>query len=64
VGRPLFWSAGPLVHCPGDYWNVSGPADWKNSGPAPADYWNWASTSPLLNYLREVIFLAGSGIIW
>ncbi len=27
----------------------------KNSGPAPADYRNWASASPLLNYLREVI---------
>ncbi len=27
----------------------------KNSGSAPADYRNWASTSPLLNYLREVI---------
>ncbi len=27
----------------------------KNSGPAPADYQNWASASPLLNYLREVI---------
>jgi hypothetical protein len=35
----------------------------KNSGPAPADYRNGASASPLLNYLREVIFLAGSGII-
>jgi hypothetical protein len=27
----------------------------KNSGPAPADYRNWASASPPLNYLREVI---------
>jgi hypothetical protein len=36
----------------------------KNSGPAPAHYRNWASASPLLNYLREAIFLAGSGIIW
>jgi hypothetical protein len=27
----------------------------KNCGPAPADYRNWASASPLLNYLREVI---------
>jgi hypothetical protein len=26
-----------------------------NSGPAPADYRNSASASPLLNYLREVI---------
>jgi hypothetical protein len=25
VGRPLFWTAGPL---PADYRNVSGPADW------------------------------------
>ncbi len=29
VGRSLFWSAGPLVRCPADYRNVSGPADWK-----------------------------------
>ncbi len=29
VGRPLFWSAGPLIRCPADYRNVSGPADWK-----------------------------------
>jgi hypothetical protein len=35
----------------------------KNSGPGPADYRNLASASPLLNYLREVIFLDGSGII-
>ncbi len=27
----------------------------KNSGPAPADYRNLASASPLLNYLKEVI---------
>ncbi len=27
----------------------------KNSGPAPADYRNWASASPVLNYFREVI---------
>jgi hypothetical protein len=24
---------GPLFRCPADYRNVSGPADWKNSGP-------------------------------
>jgi hypothetical protein len=35
----------------------------KNSEPAPANYRNGASASPLLNYSREVIFLAGSGII-
>jgi hypothetical protein len=29
VGRPLFWSAGPLVRCPADYRKVSGQADWK-----------------------------------
>ncbi len=29
VGRPLFWSAVPLVRCPADFRNVSGPADWK-----------------------------------
>jgi hypothetical protein len=27
----------------------------KNSRPAPAEYRNWGSASPLLHYLREAI---------
>ncbi len=36
----------------------------KNSGPAPADYRNWASASPLLNYLREVILSLKGPLTW
>jgi hypothetical protein len=56
MGKPLFWSAESA-------WSAAQRttemlADQrigKNSGPAPADYRNWASASPLWNYLREVI---------
>ncbi len=36
----------------------------KNSGPAPADYRNWFSASPLLNYLREVILSLKGPLTW
>jgi hypothetical protein len=36
----------------------------KNSGPAPAEYRNWASASPLLNYLREVILSLKGPLTW
>ncbi len=36
----------------------------KNSGPVPADYRNWASASPLLNYLREVILPLKGPLTW
>ncbi len=36
----------------------------KNSGLAPADYRNWASASPLLNYLREVILSLKGPLTW
>jgi hypothetical protein len=36
----------------------------KNSGPAPADYQNWASASPLLNFLSEVILPLKGPLTW
>ncbi len=36
----------------------------KNSGPVPVDYRNWASASPQLNYLREVILPLKGPLTW
>jgi hypothetical protein len=58
---------GPLVHWSAAQRTTEMLADQltgKNSGPAPADYQNWASARPLLNYLREVILSLKEPLTW
>jgi hypothetical protein len=43
VSRPLFWSAGPLSAVQQTTEMIADQRTGKNSRPAQAHYWNWAS---------------------